>query len=331
MNKKFRDNKVDGDPVFVVGMNGSGTTMLLDSLGNHPDLYAFPYETRVFPYFIGKLSAYGNLSEISARRKLAHDLGKSFPFWRANNRNPVVLDDKDLSEPGFSGVVNSLMTYFASPCNKQRWGEKSPMYIQHINLLAAHFPSARFIHVYRDGRDVVQSLHRRWFADPAWSIFRWKNIVRTGRIQGHQLGASRYLEVRYEALTTDPETEFRRIAEFLDLTYTSALCRSSMRQMDPSIKTGAVVANSEKWRTYFSQDQLTALESIAGAFLFELGYGGVTIRGESDPPAWKRSWWRFSNYFALTLSQFARRGLRSAPTFARKAMASVMQRQTNDY
>lgn len=27
-------------PVFIVGMNGSGTTMLADSLGKHPDLYA---------------------------------------------------------------------------------------------------------------------------------------------------------------------------------------------------------------------------------------------------------------------------------------------------
>ena len=36
-------------PVFVVGMNGSGTTMLLDCLGRHPDLYAFPRKRGLSP------------------------------------------------------------------------------------------------------------------------------------------------------------------------------------------------------------------------------------------------------------------------------------------
>ena len=33
---------MDDSPVFVVGMNGSGTTMLADSLGRHPELYYAP-------------------------------------------------------------------------------------------------------------------------------------------------------------------------------------------------------------------------------------------------------------------------------------------------
>ena len=37
-------------PVFIVGMNGSGTTMLADSLGKHPDLYMFPNEAKVLPF-----------------------------------------------------------------------------------------------------------------------------------------------------------------------------------------------------------------------------------------------------------------------------------------
>ena len=49
-------------PVFVVGMNGSGTTMLLDSLGRHPALYAFPKETRLIPYLMSRVSTYGDLT-----------------------------------------------------------------------------------------------------------------------------------------------------------------------------------------------------------------------------------------------------------------------------
>ncbi|MDP1558113.1 MAG: hypothetical protein Q8K59_01495 [Nitrosomonas sp.] len=39
-------------PVFIVGMNGSGTTMLADSLGKYPDLYMFPLEAKVCFLFL---------------------------------------------------------------------------------------------------------------------------------------------------------------------------------------------------------------------------------------------------------------------------------------
>ena len=44
-------------PVFVVGMNGSGTSMLADCLGQHPDLFAIYFETKIFPYFFSHLNS----------------------------------------------------------------------------------------------------------------------------------------------------------------------------------------------------------------------------------------------------------------------------------
>ena len=78
-------------PVFVVGHNGSGTTMLADCLGHHPDLYIFPFETRVLPHFIRKLARYGDLSDVHARQALADDIGKCRAYWKANGRRPVRL------------------------------------------------------------------------------------------------------------------------------------------------------------------------------------------------------------------------------------------------
>jgi hypothetical protein len=49
------------EPVFVVGMNGSGTSMLADSLGRHPELYMTRRETRILPYLVGKLEKFGDL------------------------------------------------------------------------------------------------------------------------------------------------------------------------------------------------------------------------------------------------------------------------------
>ena len=39
-------------PIFVVGMNGSGTTMLLNHLDSHSTIYGFPQETRLLPQML---------------------------------------------------------------------------------------------------------------------------------------------------------------------------------------------------------------------------------------------------------------------------------------
>ena len=197
-------------PVFIVGMNGSGTTMLADSLGKHPDLYMFPNEAKVLPFFMHNLNRYGDLSTIGARRRLADDIGRTKSFWQVNGKTPLVLADFQLDKPGFRGVIHAIFNELASREDKQRWGEKSPMNLQHITALAKVFPNAQFIHIIRDGREVAQSFHRRWRYYPQRTIYRWKKLVAMGREHGHRLGSERYLEVFYEKLTENPENEMRR-------------------------------------------------------------------------------------------------------------------------
>lgn len=86
-------------PVFVTGMNGSGTTLVLRILDRHPNLYAFPGETKIMPHFILTLNRYGDLnvddnflrlwndirryrvsvSPINALRLLCPKIGRSSP------------------------------------------------------------------------------------------------------------------------------------------------------------------------------------------------------------------------------------------------------------
>ncbi|MHC4307726.1 MAG: sulfotransferase family protein [Planctomycetota bacterium] len=318
-------------PVFIVGMNGSGTTMLADCLGNHPDLYVFPYETRILPHFISRMKFYGNLSEESSRRKLANALGRSFAFWRANNNKQVILDDESLKQPGFSGVVDSLYRYFSASEGKTRWGDKSPMYLQHVSLLATHFPEARFVHIYRDGRDVAQSFHRRWKKDPRRTIYRWKKIVGTGLDQGHGLGSHRYMKVKYESLTADPEAQMKEICEFLALDFDPSLLVSSMRQMDPEIQTDTIIHNTGKWREYFTEKQKEELELIAGRFLCELGYAVTKTPGNVDPPASRLYWWELCDHLQLTRFQLENYGIRYLPIYFRKTISALLQRITNLY
>lgn len=336
MLKEGQRNTYNNGPVFIVGMNGSGTTMLAESLGNHPDLYVFPWESRILPYYMSRISSFGDLTELSARRKLADSLGRSWAFWFANNRQEVILNDNELNQSGFSGVVDDIFKYFAASQGKLRWGEKSPMYLQHIDILAAHFPNAQFIHIYRDGRDVAQSFHRRYKKEPRWTIYRWKKILKMGRIQGQKLDATRYMEVRYETLTMDPKSQLRRICDFLGLQYHQSLCKASFRHIASDKKIETIVPNSDKWLSYFSNKQLHELESIAGDFLAELGYSIVAVPGSTDPLQWHLYWWELNDRLYSTWNQFQKRGgilstLQYIPRFLRKALNAIKQRHTNLY
>lgn len=318
-------------PIFVIGMNGSGTTMLADSLGHHPELYMFPLESKVLPYYLMHQSRFGDLNSINARRQFAATLGKTKSYAHANEKTQVVLSDAQLVRPGFEGVVDALYKYFAAKQGKTRWGDKSPINTQHVGALAMAFPTAQFVHIIRDGRDAAQSFHRRWGYDPLHTITRWKMAVTAAQDQGRVLGGDRYLEVRYEALTTDPHSEMQRICAFLGLPFDESVLHSSMRYMDPANKhaeTGRIVPNSEKWREYFSAEKIQAIEEIAGATLSELDYP-VSIQGNQTPSRIRLNYWKLKDGLSFTIYFFRVFGLRAAPVFIRHAANAARQWSSN--
>lgn len=318
-------------PVFVVGMNGSGTTMLADCLGKHPALYVFPQETRILPIIIPRLHTFGDLVDVHARRRLAATLAGAKAFWHENRCQPIRLSDAELAEPGLLGVLNAIYGHFAQRDGKIRWGDKTPMYLQHMELLARHLPHAKFIHIYRDGRDAAQSFHRRWGYDPRRSLYRWKKIVRYGREQGRRMGPNVYFEVSYEHLTAAPEVWMKRICQYLGLDYDAKVLDASMRYMDPAAAARGIVRNSGKWTSYFSGRQIVELEAIGGAFLRDLGYNTIGVAGDEDPATWRLWLWQQKDRVFATRQHFRDYGYTSASVFLKLAKDSLLQGRTNRF
>src|SRR3712207_7075395 len=79
------------------------------------------------------------------------------------------------------------------------WGDKSPMYTEHIGLLAELYPQARFIHIVRDARDCCLSAHNAWRKNMVRWAQRWAEGVTKARADGRRI-PDRYLEIRYEDL-----------------------------------------------------------------------------------------------------------------------------------
>ena len=58
--------------------------------------------------------------------------------------------------PTFAEAVQSIYQLYAESQGKQRFGDKTPLYMQHLDVLDRAFPDARYVHIVRDGRDAAR-------------------------------------------------------------------------------------------------------------------------------------------------------------------------------
>lgn len=283
------------EPVFIVGMNGSGTTMLLDCLSRHSQLYGYPRETRVIPYLIESHGSFGLLQDDGNFRRLWDHIVNAAAFRSENDgESPPLPEGWQYSTRDLAGLLNMAFLSHALAQGKTRWCEKTPMHARHMTALQRLFPNAKFIHMLRDGRDCAGSLKRRWGRTAPLTMTRWKQTVREARRQGEALG-ERYFEVRFEDLTSAPEEWMPRICAFIGVPFEPAVLMSSQPYLNSSRHRtgieGPLKANSGRWRSYFSPRAVRRLDAIGGRLLTELGYECETPDGDRTPSGLQRRFW----------------------------------------
>ena len=277
-------------PIFLVGCPRSGTTLLRDMLSMHPGI-SIPRESHVLPRLY---RAYGDPGNAFEARRLAGVL-LSLEFIRlwAPKLDPDSFGDCR----SFREVVSRVYGAWARNAGKSRWGDKTPQYVAEIPTLREIFPESRFIHIYRDGRDVALS----WIDAPFGpnnvyvAASDWRHFVTEGRRAGRSLPPGTYLEVRYESLLEEPEATLRRICEFLEEEFHPQMLKPERMQgnwrplyFDRSLATRAkssvvVSDNKRKWGAQMSPADRARFESLAGDLLRELDY---EIEGCSRPIGW---------------------------------------------
>jgi hypothetical protein len=206
-------------PFFVVGVGRSGTTLLRLMLHHHPGI-AIPYESHFLTRYIDRIAEYEPLDRPGAVRRLLSDMlaEKTVRMWD----HTFDLDrlEASVAAPTLRDAVEAIYRDYARAKGKPRWGDKSD-YLERMHVLHRLFPDALFVHIIRDGRDVARSVMKlAWGPKDVVSAAEWWNDhVWVARRMGAILGEDRYLEVRYEALVTDPEHELRRVCAFLGEDY----------------------------------------------------------------------------------------------------------------
>jgi hypothetical protein len=177
-------------PIFIVGCQRSGTTMLRLMLDSHPRISCGP-ETR----FLEDLERI-----VGSDWKRLSQFGFSQEEWLARIR------------AFFGGILDD----YADSNGKGRWADKSPRYALHIPFLLQVFPDAQIVHVIRDGRDVAVS-HRKRFGywSSVKSSVKWPRYIKAACGAGAFIPSEQYLELRYDSLVADTETTLRGLIDWL--------------------------------------------------------------------------------------------------------------------
>jgi hypothetical protein len=251
-------------------------------LDSHPEL-AIPPESHFIPKVWALRRRYERDGTANVQR-VASDIMRTYRFreW-ALPEEDVWVRLRSLTNPGIAEVIDAFFVAYAERDGKRRWGDKTPGYSIEMVGIAELFPTARFVHLIRDGRDVATSIRANFqeVGDVDATIV-WATRVRKGRAQGRSLGSDRYLEVSYEDLVKDPQDVLTSICDFVDLEYRSEMLDYSrrVREAVPEGEQERIHTRLLKpptrglrdWRQEMSSQQLALFEALAGRELEEFGY-----------------------------------------------------------
>lgn len=288
---------------FLVGAGRSGTTLLYKLLCLHPKVaYISNFENR-WAGFPAGLAARLVASRIPAKRATWFRQGgnayfikrpllkKAFPtphegeaiFARCGLPLTPGPDDVPTLE-----TARRLRRYF----ERMRRGARAQVMLckrtannRRIRQLDAIFPSARYVHIVRDGREVTQSLaavewwdeHTVWWDGRkareieqagedrlALCARNWVHEVQELERQLVRIPAERRLDLRFEQLLDDPLQQVERIVSFLGLEW-----MPSYREAIESLR---LQPTDSPWRRDWTADQLAKVLQEARPTLSALGY-----------------------------------------------------------
>ena len=278
-------------PFFIVGNDRSGTTMLRLILDR--GAVAIPPES-MFLVDFAHVRRKGDLSDPRAasaflRRVWTHPRLRQ---WNLPPDPPAVPAGLDHAA-AYRFAVEAPFRAYARAEGKERWADKTPLYLAHVDELSAVWPDARFVVLVRDGRDVALSLLEVPFGpNNTWAAAHfWAHGIRLG-LDAERSYPGRVLHVRYEDVVGDAPAHVRRVCEFVALPYDDemlAIERTDPAKIDKdqggwftNVWAGIDPSVAGKWRRSMSPRRRRVFDAVARRELERMGYDAGDPA--ADPP-----------------------------------------------
>jgi hypothetical protein len=200
-------------------------------LARHPDVYTLP-ETAFFEHLYADLQwRWRDHRAQPRRRRWRQRLGlmrkevrpSIVPLLRSLGSNRAQVRRVPFHLNACAHKFIDLLDALALQAGSSLWVEKTPNHLLYMPEIEACAPDARFIHVIRPGADVLASLmdaYLRFEDDDAFGggavhwVRRWNRAM---QIHEACLGRANHTFVFLEDLVHEPDREWARICQFLDL------------------------------------------------------------------------------------------------------------------
>jgi hypothetical protein len=272
-------------PVFVLGVQHSGTTILNKMLAMHPDLVWFSQFSQRDGTIPGRLRIpfHSHVNRF-LRSCFVHDWQKRSGDtkegrWKEyfvpapRERSQIwdhILPSEDMVHS--SEFVQRMYRLFEKECRD--WGKrflivKFVALTPHIGILQDAYPNARFIHIVRDGRAVAMSIRTKIGTndDPERIALEkaaehWMEVLGIIQKQRENL---RLFELRYEDFCRSPRRHISQVLDFIGLDgegFPFERCPEALK-----------VTNS-KWFDLATGEELEMLNSRLEGWLSFYGYEG---------------------------------------------------------
>lgn len=213
--------------IFVVGCPRSGTTLVQAMIARHPDVFSLR-ETYFFESLLGDAELRWGDREARSTRRWYHRAGMAQSWGRRRLR-----ELEQAHAPRHRGSLPrrwtacarryaAMLDGAADSQQRMHWVEKTPNHLLFLDEIADCIPDARFVHVLRNGMDVVASvgdadmrLETRAFSGGMvrWAR-RWNHAM---EMHLARLDDPRHHLLCIEDLIGDTKKEWQMLRDFLQL------------------------------------------------------------------------------------------------------------------
>lgn len=267
-------------PVFVAGLERTGTSLLFALLASLPDL-AMTRRTNLWRYFYDQ---YGDLAQ-------PDNLGRCLDVMTRYKRLRKLHPDRTRierefrqGEPTYGRLFELLEVHHAERLGKPRWGDKSLHTERYTEPIFGHYPGARILHMMRDPRDRYASVQTRWkrrLGGTGAGMAEWLSSAHLASDNAERF-ADRYMVIRYEDLASNPQATMRAVCEFIDEPYDEGMFTmdgaTTFRDQGSNSSYGARPAgvispdSIGRFREVLSTEQVKFIELVARRRMAEYGY-----------------------------------------------------------
>ena len=197
------------------------------------------------------------------------------------------MTNTDKSQRSLALILNQFYLFHASSVGVECtiWGDKTPLNTLYLDRIKSVFPNAKYIHIVRDGCDVVSSyLRENLYSDVRSAANRWMCSINAAETFISK-NKENSIEIRYEHLVGDTYTEIFKICEFLNVNFSPDMIHDlgGVEKMGDAAKLEhhstvkqPISSNSiGKGRTQFSNSEKQILDKLISGKLIQLGYDPV--------------------------------------------------------